>query len=111
MNNPVQYTPVDNHPKLGKPTALELAIQEFDAKAEQEREQAEIDTMAILAKARASVKAANMAKAFQERADLVAQALAAHRALTAELESQREKGAVPGPGPDCRPGPSSISIT
>ena len=91
MNNPVQYTPVDNHPKLGKPTALELAIQEFDAKAEQEREQAEIDTMAILAKARASVKAANMAKAFQERADLVAQALAAHRALTAELESQEKK--------------------
>ena len=91
MNNPVQYTPVDNHPKLGKPTALELAIQEFDAKAEKEREQAEIDTMAILAKARASVKAANMAKAFQERADLVAQALAAHRALTAELESQEKK--------------------
>lgn len=91
MNNPVQYTPVDNHPKLGKPTALELAIQEFDAKAEQEREQAEIDTMAILAKARASVKAANMAKAFQERADLVAQALAAHRALTAELEAQEKK--------------------
>ncbi|MCK0514449.1 hypothetical protein MXE38_06210 [Anaerobiospirillum sp. NML120448] len=91
MNNPVQYTPVDNHPKLGKPTALELAIQEFDAKAEQEREQAEIDTMAILAKARASVKAANMAKAFQERADLVAQALAAHRALTAELEYQEKK--------------------
>lgn len=91
MNNPVQYTPVDNHPKLGKPTALELAIQEFDAKAEKEREQAEIDTMAILAKARASVKAANMAKAFQERADLVAQAMAAHRALTAELESQEKK--------------------
>ena len=91
MNNPVQYTPVDNHPKLGKPTALELAIQEFDAKAEKEREQAEIDTMAILAKARASVKAANMAKAFQERADLVAQALAAHRALTSELESQEKK--------------------
>lgn len=91
MNNPVQYTPVDNHPKLGKPTALELAIQEFDAKAEQEREQAEIDTMAILAKARASVKAANMAKAFQERADLVAQALAAHRALTSELEAQEKK--------------------
>lgn len=91
MNNPVQYTPVDNHPKLGKPTALELAIQEFDAKAEKEREQAEIDTMAILAKARASVKAANMAKAFQKRADLVAQALAAHRALTAELESQEKK--------------------
>ena len=91
MNNPVQYTPVDNHPKLGKPTALELAIQEFDAKAEQEREQAEIDTMAILAKARASVKAANMAKAFQERADLVAQALAAHRALTTELEAQEKK--------------------
>lgn len=91
MNNPVQYTPVDNHPKLGKPTALELAIQEFDAKAEKEREQAEIDTMAILAKARASVKAANMAKAFQERADLVAQALAAHRALTSELEAQEKK--------------------
>lgn len=91
MNNPVQYTPVDNHPKLGKPTALELAIQEFDAKAEKEREQAEIDTMAILAKARASVKAANMAKAFQERADLVAQAMAAHRALTAELEAQEKK--------------------
>lgn len=91
MNNPVQYTPVDNHPKLDKPTALGLALQEFDAKAEEERKKAEIDTMAILAKARASVKAQNMAKALQERTDLLNQAMAAHKALIAVLDAQEQK--------------------